>query len=127
MWTSNLQAQYRNKREFVAFDEMYSLSLRLGYRTAKEAWSANPVIQGSTNPRDYKVVDLADWEKVEDGWFVQAAGENLEVHLRLDDELGYGISVLFEAVPTKPAEYHTLFADAIAAANNVVLQLIHIH
>ncbi len=127
MWIGKLQAQYRNKKEFKAYDEMYALSQRLGFNSATEAWDTNPVIQGSTNPSDYSVAALADWDKVEDGWYYHAIGEKMEVHLQQDDDLGYCVSVLREAVPIKNAVYRPKFVDAIVVARNEVAQLLKVH
>lgn len=56
-WQSRLQEQYENDFElFKAYDENYNNAQRLGYKNAEEAWKANPIIQGSTNPSDYCVV-----------------------------------------------------------------------
>lgn len=57
MWTSKLRKNYDNNyAQFQAYDETYGVAKRLGYRSAKAAWDANPTIQGSTDPRDFKVV-----------------------------------------------------------------------
>jgi hypothetical protein len=53
LWHQKLHSVYNGFEEFEAYDEMYGLHERLGYETAEEAWLDNPVIQGSTDPRDY--------------------------------------------------------------------------
>ena len=56
-WQDHLQNVYSgNMEEFLDYDAQYRLHERLGFATAQEAWEANPVVQGSTNPADYKVV-----------------------------------------------------------------------
>ena len=35
---------------------MYGLHTRLGYKTIVGAWRANPVVQGSVDPSDFRVV-----------------------------------------------------------------------
>lgn len=56
MWTANLQDSYANRQEWTRYSMMYGLAKRLGFRSAKKAWEANPLIQGSTNPADFRVV-----------------------------------------------------------------------
>ena len=55
-WRSRLSAQYRSLDEFALMSELYSLHTRLGYRNPRAAWEANPVIEGSTKPSDYRKV-----------------------------------------------------------------------
>lgn len=55
-WQSRLQEQYEYFELFQDYDNVYGNAQRLGYKSAKEAWDANPIIQGSTNPEDYRVV-----------------------------------------------------------------------
>ena len=56
-WQGKLQAQYENFDDFSYYDEMYGLAVRLGFATAQECWLVNPVVQGSTVPCDFRVVD----------------------------------------------------------------------
>jgi hypothetical protein len=57
MWQSRLKKNYDNSFEqFEMFDRVYALARRLGFKTALDAWKANPFIQGSTNPSDLSVV-----------------------------------------------------------------------
>ena len=56
MWQSRLQDVYANFDEFEAFAETYGLHQRLGYETPRDAWDANPLVQGSVNPADYRRV-----------------------------------------------------------------------
>ena len=58
MWVSKLQANYDNFEQFEAYADIYRLHTRLGYKTAKAAWEANPIIKGSTNPAEFKRVDM---------------------------------------------------------------------
>jgi uncharacterized protein (DUF2147 family) len=55
-WTGRLQNQYDSLEEFEAYNEIYGLAARLGFDSAAQAWEANPVIGGSTNPDDYRKV-----------------------------------------------------------------------
>ena len=56
LWKDKLQNVYESLEEFKQYDEMYGLIERLGFDNAEEAWEANPMIQGTVYPEDYKVV-----------------------------------------------------------------------
>jgi hypothetical protein len=51
-----LQENYASLAEFEEYDRMYHLVSRLGYKTARGAWNANPMIQGSVEPSDFRKV-----------------------------------------------------------------------
>lgn len=53
-WQSHLQDNYDNFEDFLYYNEIYELSKKLGYSSAKRAWHANPLVQGSTDPRDFQ-------------------------------------------------------------------------
>ena len=56
MWTAKLRDNYDNDFEqFEAYDRSYGLVERLGFRSAEQAWEANPQIKGSTNPADFGI------------------------------------------------------------------------
>ncbi len=55
-WRSRLRVQYATREDFANWDDAYNLAERLGYSSPGEAWKANPVIEGSTNPGDYRRV-----------------------------------------------------------------------
>lgn len=55
-WRGRLKDQYENLGEFDRADTAYNLAKRLGYATAFAAWDANPLIEGSVNPGDYRKV-----------------------------------------------------------------------
>lgn len=57
-WQARLRASYDNDPDsWKWYDEHYGLAKRLGYGSAQAAWEANPLIEGSTDPRDFRVVD----------------------------------------------------------------------
>lgn len=60
MWSGPLRDEYTDFEEFEAYDEMYNLSGRLGFDSAEEAWEANPVVKGSTDPNDYGLESEGD-------------------------------------------------------------------
>ena len=55
-WQCHLQKNYANLEEFQSYNEIYFISKRLGYESAESAWEANPVVQGSTIPSDFRMV-----------------------------------------------------------------------
>lgn len=55
-WQGRLQENYVHFAEFKMFAELYDLHHKLGYVTPKAAWEANPVVQGSVNPSDFRKV-----------------------------------------------------------------------
>lgn len=56
-WQCRLRANYdRSFAQFESYDRTYNLAKRLGYKTAANAWKANPLIQGSVNPSDFRKV-----------------------------------------------------------------------
>lgn len=52
----HLQKIYANYNEFLNYNEIYCIALRLGYRSAKKAWQDNPLVQCSTNPNEFRKV-----------------------------------------------------------------------
>ena len=59
-WRQRLQSVYADCADpfeaFKSYAEMYGLHTRLGYKTPAAAWKANPMVEGSTNPSDYRKV-----------------------------------------------------------------------
>jgi hypothetical protein len=55
-WQCNLQENYSSFDEFKSYSKMYNLAKKLGYTSMKKAWNENPIIQGSTNPLDFRKV-----------------------------------------------------------------------
>lgn len=52
-WRNRLQLNYTGFDEFQQYAELYGLHTRLGFETVKQAWDANPIIEGSVNPSDF--------------------------------------------------------------------------
>jgi hypothetical protein len=50
-----LQNSYESLGEFRAFNSVYGLAKRLGFRSAIAAWRVNPIIQGGVIPSDFRV------------------------------------------------------------------------
>jgi len=57
-WEGRLQDQYSSFEEFVAYCEIYGNHARLGYGSPRSVWGANPTVQGSVIPDDYRRVSL---------------------------------------------------------------------
>ena len=55
-WQTKLQNNYANFEEFQSYSENYGISKKLGFSSDMKAWKANPVIQGSVNRSDFKIV-----------------------------------------------------------------------
>lgn len=51
-----LQTNYNDFQEWESFSADYNLATRLGYKSTKAAWEANPVIEGSISPGDLRCV-----------------------------------------------------------------------
>jgi len=55
-WQARVQSVYSTYDEFADYCFLYNNHVRLGFSTPMEAWEANPVVQGSVNPSDYRRV-----------------------------------------------------------------------
>ncbi len=56
-WQERLQMVYKNYEEFCYFARVYNIHERLGFHTIKGCWHSNPLVQGSTNPKDFRRVN----------------------------------------------------------------------
>jgi len=57
MWQSTLHENYDDDfGQWLEYSDMHNLARILGFNTAEEAWQANPMVQGSNDPQDLKVV-----------------------------------------------------------------------
>jgi hypothetical protein len=55
-WKARVRDTYSTLGELEAYDETYGIVKRLGYRSARRLWDANPVIGGSVYPEDLRVM-----------------------------------------------------------------------
>jgi hypothetical protein len=62
-WQGFLRENYESIAEFQNTSEAYDLHGRLGYTTPAQAWDANPIVQGSTNPTDFAKVQLTERQR----------------------------------------------------------------
>jgi len=51
-----LQRMYRGKREFISYTEIYNIHGRLGFKSAERCWTANPLVEYSIDPSDFRRV-----------------------------------------------------------------------
>lgn len=55
-WRTRLRNNYNDLADFIQWSDVCALADRLGFKSAESAWKANPVIEGSTNPADFRKV-----------------------------------------------------------------------
>src|SRR5260370_33806653 len=55
VWRDKLQNVYQSLPEFENYSDVYGLAKRLGFESASIVWELNPIIEGSTDPKDYKL------------------------------------------------------------------------
>lgn len=55
-WRTRLQENYGSYDQWESYNRVYMLAEKLGYPDTLTAWDANPVVEGSTNPADYRKV-----------------------------------------------------------------------
>jgi hypothetical protein len=55
-WRGRLQDEYAGYEEWCRYADTYGLAARLGFPSNRAAWDANPTVEGSTNPADYRAV-----------------------------------------------------------------------
>ena len=55
-WRGRVRKMYRTLDELKAYDEVYSIVRRCGYKSAETLWKANPMIGGRVNPEDFGLV-----------------------------------------------------------------------
>ena len=55
-WQAHLHDIFLDYEDFRKHSDTYNLATRLGYTDSLTAWNANPVVEGSHNPSDYRKV-----------------------------------------------------------------------
>lgn len=63
-WKARVQDIYENLGEFRMHNEIYKISKRLEYKSAKKLWKDNPWISGDVNPRNFSVIKKENGKKV---------------------------------------------------------------
>jgi len=83
MWQSTLHENYDGDfGQWLVYSDMHGLAGRLGFTTAEEAWKANPTVQGSTDPTDFKIVPEGEQMDMELSaalsWTCESCGSDTE-------------------------------------------------
>jgi len=55
-WRTRLGNNYKSYADWKYNAEMWGLDSMLGFKSPREAWDANPVVEGSVNPSDFRKV-----------------------------------------------------------------------
>ena len=55
-WRLRLTKVYASFEEFKQYCSIYGNHTRLGFETPEDAWTSNPLVEGSVDPSDYRVV-----------------------------------------------------------------------
>lgn len=48
---------YDDYDDFLLFNKKYNITQRLNFPTPRKLWEENPVIEGSSNPKDLRIVE----------------------------------------------------------------------
>ena len=59
-WRGLIRDNYETYAEFEAMAQTYNLHGRLGYKTPKQLWDDNPIVQGGINPADFEKVKYSE-------------------------------------------------------------------
>lgn len=51
----HLQDNYFDFDEFESFNNLYGITKKLGFKTAQEAWGANPLVIITVDPNDFEI------------------------------------------------------------------------
>ena len=52
---SRIREIYDDYEEFLIYNQMYNIVERLNYHSARKLWEDNPIVEGSSNPKDFKI------------------------------------------------------------------------
>jgi hypothetical protein len=55
-WQARVRDNWENFESLLAASEVYGIAGRLGYESAADLWEDNPIVQGSTEPSDLRIV-----------------------------------------------------------------------
>ena len=59
-WRGLLRDIYLDFEEFECYDLAFNISARLGFSSKEDCWSNNPIIEGSSLPSDFRIVNKND-------------------------------------------------------------------
>jgi hypothetical protein len=54
-WRQRLQTLYSNYGQWKNYSDTYGLAKRLGFKSAKDAYDANPIIEGGLYDSDFQL------------------------------------------------------------------------
>lgn len=123
-WRDRLQSVYSGFREFLGYSRIYGLAERLGYDNSFDAWTANPIVEGSVRPEDYRAftkpkpktdVVFRRWKETGDviAIFPSDPGDMSPSTCSSYEHIGQHAAcspklLLDVTVPAKPKEYQSL-------------------
>lgn len=129
VWKGKLQKQYTDLADFKNYDETYGLAKKLGFNSAEEAWKSNPTIQGSTDPKDYKIAE--EYKMVLDGpndiseeyakLLIDRAIENSTAQESIDMKVAYDELVKEDEAATEHKEI--ILGQAIIMLKDMIAQI----
>lgn len=67
-WKAKVRNVYSSLEELQHHDSVYEIAKRCGYKSCKTLWEKNPMIGGSTDPKDFGIVK-AKKKKLSEGTF----------------------------------------------------------
>lgn len=59
-WRGSLRDVYSDFEDFEAYDSAFNIHSRLGYSDKNKCWEDNPIIEGSSLPSDFRIVNKND-------------------------------------------------------------------
>jgi len=54
-WRQRLQTLYPSYEQWKHYSELYGLAQRLGFKSTKSAYNANPIIEGGLHNSDFQI------------------------------------------------------------------------
>jgi methyl-accepting chemotaxis protein len=58
--SGRIRENFASVKDFSAYNHVYGLTQRLNYKTVEEAWEANPYVQWSQDPTQFKIIENAE-------------------------------------------------------------------
>ncbi len=63
LWKHSVRQVYSSLEELKSYDEVYNISGRLGYNNVVDLWRENPIIGGTVDPKDFRVIKTQKHDK----------------------------------------------------------------
>ena len=67
MWKTKVQKVYDSLEELKAYNNLYGIVKSCGYESAEKLWEDNPLLQGSTDPKDFGLAKVNHKRTVQKG------------------------------------------------------------